>query len=666
MPRTATLPAVRTVAVRDERAAFDAKSAVSTISISNRELSSAPQFLAEPDLLRTLQLLPGVEAQNDYSAGLNVRGGEADQNLVLLDGYPIFNPFHLGGLFGTFIDPTVGHVELLTGGFPSSYGGRLSSVLDVRSAEETRSGLHGAAELSLVSSTVSLSGAMGDGNGNWMIAGRRTYIDAIANVIQRNGFPYHFQDFQAHLTRTLPGDIHLSLTAYDGADVLDVQSNPGSSQSASWSNVVLGATLSRTFADSPHFFGLPLGDSVRIEQRVSATHFDVDASVNGGTQTLRSPTRETHIAGAITTFGARRTQTIGYDLASDALAYSSNIDTPFAPVAVSGQRTSSVGAYYDNVWRVTSSLVVDAGLRVDAVSAAQFTALEPRLAIKYFLAPDLAVTAAYGQYAQWMRSLAREDVPIRALDFWAGSDSLAPVSQARDFIAGLERWLTPSRYVKIEAFYKVYSNLLEPNPLDDPAVQGDEFIRLRGLSYGADLMLREFSAGTFNGWVSYTYAVSTRTRPDGSTFYAAQDRRHDLNAVGSWRLARWTLGARFNFSTGTPYTSVVSAYDRRVYNPVTHRYTTITAGGETQYIDGPENGERLPIAHRLDLSAARTGHLFGLPLTTYVSVVNAYDAHNIFGYTFDYPSSTTSNAVPTRTTLPQFGVIPTVGVSIAW
>jgi len=134
-----TLPAVRTSAEGVERQEFHVKTGVGKVSLTARETRSAPVFV-EPDVLRTVQMLPGIAARSDYSAGFNVRGGEGDQNLVLLDGYPIFSPFHMYGLFGTFIDPAVGRVNVYTGALPARFGGRLSSVLSVESANATTSG----------------------------------------------------------------------------------------------------------------------------------------------------------------------------------------------------------------------------------------------------------------------------------------------------------------------------------------------------------------------------------------------------------------------------------------------------------------------------------------------------------------------------------------------
>ncbi len=198
-PEAAVLGAVKTEARPIERDAFDTRPSVGTVQITSRAAEGVPKF-GEPDIIRVVQLLPGVEARNDFSTGLNVRGGEADQNLIQIDGYPIYNPFHLGGLFSTFIDPTVSDVQLLTGGFPARYGGRLSSVLDVRSADETRSGIHGDADLSVIASTLELGSAFDQGKGSWMIAGRRTYADEFVKLISTNQLPYHFRDEQGHVS----------------------------------------------------------------------------------------------------------------------------------------------------------------------------------------------------------------------------------------------------------------------------------------------------------------------------------------------------------------------------------------------------------------------------------------------------------------------------------
>jgi outer membrane receptor protein involved in Fe transport len=188
-PLVLALASMQTVAQREERAAFGEVPATGALAFTSGELRHTPA-LGDRDVLRVVALLPGIATRNDLSSSFNVRGGEADQNLVLLDGVPIYNPFHFGGLFGTFIDATVGRVEVLTGGFPSEYGGRLSSVLEVRSAEETRPGVHATTDLSVLASSARLAGALAQGRVAWSVAGRRTYADKLIELMRgRNEFP---------------------------------------------------------------------------------------------------------------------------------------------------------------------------------------------------------------------------------------------------------------------------------------------------------------------------------------------------------------------------------------------------------------------------------------------------------------------------------------------
>ena len=657
--RPVRLPAVHTTAKLLERERFEQKPNVAAVSLESPALRAVPRFLSEGDVLRVVQLLPGVQARNDYSTGLNVRGGEADQNLILLDGYPIYNPFHLGGLFGTFIDPAVGRIDMLTGGFPAAYGGRLSSVLDVRSMEESRRGVHGTAEASLISSSLSLGGAMGDGKGSWLVAARRTYADKAADMYQRNSLPYHFRDAQAHVVRDLFGGVRLAVTAYDGLDRLDVKTNGNEDYWLSWGNRVLGATLSKTMRDRPRLFGLSLGDSVAIEQRVSDSRFATRIDLNGAFK-LHSIVQDRRVGGSVTAFMPRHALTAGYELASQYLAYWPSQPVPFIPVDSIGQRTHSTSLYVDDVWRPVPALLIQAGARLDMLDAPRWATPLPRLSVKYFLGENTAVSVAVGEYAQWVRSLAREDVPIRPLDFWVLSNAQTPVSRAWHVVAGVERWLSPNRMFRIEGFHKNYRQLLEPNPRDDASVDGDEFRTAAGSSYGVDLMLRQIEGRRFSGWLSYSYAVSARTSPDGVRFFPGQDRRHDLNLVGSWRLASYTFGARLNVASGTPYTAVRGDYRRREYDPATHSWR---AGEQfdVNFLVGNRNGERLPLAHQLDLSISRRGRLFGAAFSPYLSVMNAYNARNVFAYAFDYGVSP-----PTRLGLPQAPILPTVGLSIAW
>jgi hypothetical protein len=668
-PEATVLGAVRTEARPIERDVFEARPSVGTVQITARAAEGVPKF-GEPDIIRIVQLLPGVEARNDFSTGLNVRGGESDQNLILIDGFPIYNPFHLGGLFSTFIDPTVGNVSLMTGGFPAKYGGRLSSVLDVQSAEEPRSGVHGTEELSVLASTGQLGGSFDSGKGTWMVAGRRTYADKFIEAISSNTLPYHFRDEQVHGTFAFTPTLKLAVTVYDGRDVLnaDIATFGDSTTSTAgggtfgfnWGNTVAGASLTKTLASrTRHGLGAwLLGDSTVIEQRASQSTFSTGLDLGDGALTLSNRVAERRLAGNLTARSAAHERSFGYDLATYDVSYFANSVQTNTRLFGLQQHPTSAAVYYDDLWHVSPALLLEMGLRGEALTGRNWSAVSPRVSAKYFLTKDWALTSAVGRFSQWTHSLAREDIPVRLFDFWVMSDANSPVSSAWHYILGTERWLGDTRYIRVETFYKRYNRLLESNPQADPDTPGDEFFPVDGDSYGADLLLRQFERGPFSGWISYTYAVASRVH-DGLRYFPGHDRRHDLNLVGSWRLSKYLFGVRFGYASGTPYTDIVGELVRRIYDPGLNAFGTRGGGTQVEFIGGPRNGARLPSTQRLDLDVTRKYRVRGATISPYLSVVNAYNAKNVFLYVFDY----TKNP-PTREAISQFPLLPSAGVTI--
>ena len=349
-----TLPAVRTTAEHVERHGVRcSKPGVGQVSITGREARSAPVFI-EPDVLRTVQMLPGIAARSDYSAGFNVHGGEADQNLILIDGYPIFNPFHIGGLFSTFIDPAVGRVDINTGALPARFGGRLSSVLSVESANATTSALRGTAEVSLVSSNASLSRAFDDGRGSWMIAARRTYADKVVDLFRPDAFPYHFTDVQGHLETRIGGGVRLSATAYDGVDEVKRPANEADFLGGTWGNRVIGATVSKTFAR-----GVLGADSLGLVQRVSTSRYDVHVGIPPVLFRAANRITDVRTGGSLTLYRPRWTHEIGYELSSDRSSYYANGPAGFGdviPFDSLEQRSRTASVYGDVLWRPMASL----------------------------------------------------------------------------------------------------------------------------------------------------------------------------------------------------------------------------------------------------------------------------------------------------------------------
>jgi hypothetical protein len=656
------LPTVETRAQRAiERERFEETPSVGRFSIANRTLSELPG-VGEADVLRVVQLLPGVLARNDFDAGYNVRGGESDQNLVLLDGIPVYNPFHLGGLFGTFIDDAVERADLQAGGFGAAFGGRLSSVLDVDSREEARSGFHGTAGVSLLASTVTAGGAPGDGSTSWNLAARRTYADLLANQVRDEGFPYYFQDAQAHGLRVLGNGGTAELTAYIGKDVLD-GTFAGTEDSTNigggdvlfdWGNALAGATLTLPIARL-------FGDSATFVQRASVSRFTTTLDLGDGSLRFRNRVLDLRAGGSLTRHGARHRPQLGYEVARYDVSYDITSDQLTAQLFELDQQPTSLAVYAEDVWNVTPNLLAQFGVRGEHVGLASWTGISPRASMKYFVNDDLAISAAGGRYAQWMHAVRDEDLPIRIFDFWVSADAYVPVSRATHAVLGAEWWMTASRFVRIESFLKEYDRLLEPDPEDDPIFRGDEFRDVEGRSYGFDVLVRQLDAGRLSGWLAYTFTMNDRFK-DGVEYDPAQDRRHNLNVVATYRTrGDYVLSARFGFGSGTPFTPIEGQLVRRIYDPVDRSWDGAGGERETNAVGGPRNSERYPAYHRFDVAISRSYVKPRVTITPFLQVVNAYNRRNVWIYRFDYEENP-----PTSEAISQFPILPTIGVTVEW
>jgi hypothetical protein len=389
----ALLARVVVTAARDEARAT---SPLSTVTYREPELALAPGFFGN-DPLRAARLLPGLAARNDFSTSLNARGGESDQTLVMLDGIPIYYPFHLGGLLSTFIDPAVGALDLFTGVFPSRYNGRLSALLDVRSAEAVREGVHGTVDVSLLASSASIGGATHDASTSWLVAGRRTYADAIARLAQQR-LPYHFQDGNLHVSHRLRGGSLVRLTAYGGGDYA-AYSDASDTLGVSAMNAAMGLSWSGVSRRETHIGSLHL-DSAAFAQRVSISAFDAAVALQSDGADARSHVRDIRYSGALTTFAGRGAHTLGYELAEQRTTY--DVSLPYealrnlAPAGHADGKAESASGWYDATWRVSPSLLVQGGERIDLVRGVG-TLLSPRLSTRLQLSPALAFTAAVGR-----------------------------------------------------------------------------------------------------------------------------------------------------------------------------------------------------------------------------------------------------------------------------
>lgn len=632
-----------------ERRRFEEDAQTSTRSLSVRDISRVPS-LAESDVLRTVQLLPGVVARNDYSVTLNVRGGDADQNLVLLDGQVVFNPFHLGGLVSTFADDAVEGLDFLAGGFPARYGGRLSSVLDVGERNGRMDGVHGSASVSLLAAKLHLEGPLPGRRGSWLVAGRRTYADQLVALATSSSFPYHFQDLLGRVSLPLLGGT-LSASGFLSGDYFNFvlkESSSGQDDESfrfDWGNSVAGVTWQR-----------PLGRRAQLTQRAGISRFFADIDIGPGLVRFENGVRRLALSGDLDWRLTNHHVAAGYVLERHDVDYVAASGDLAIELASLEYRPVALELYLDDQWRPVPWLLVRPGLRYTRVAEAGFSRLAPRLAVKAFLDDRTAISASGGRYYQYIHSLRNEEIPISLFEFWIGSDRDVPVSQADHAVLGVERWFTPGLSVALEGYWKRMANMVDGDERDDPAIRGDEFRTAHGTAWGFDAWIRK-SSGPLTGWISYTFGKVNRTLDEtGERYTPAQDRRHTLNAVGSFHGplgATWT--ARFGFGSALPHTGIVGQWVHRFYDPGRN----VFFGAFTEPYRSARNSLRYPAYSRLDLGARWHFQWLGADWFPNASLLNAYARNNVFVYFYDF-----DEAPPVRRGFTQFPFIPTVGIDV--
>ncbi|MDB4909043.1 MAG: TonB-dependent receptor plug [Gemmatimonadetes bacterium] len=668
-----TVRTTATISAEQAQAAGPAGGSITSLSV--RDLRTIPA-LGETDVLRAAALLPGISARNDFWAGFNVRGGESDQTQVRLDGLSIFSPFHLGGLFSTFIPDAVSEVDARVGALPSSVGGRLSGVMDVTSGEESRAGVHGALDVSAISTALKLGGATPKSAGSWNLAVRRTYADELAKVvIGPDAFPYHFQDAQLHASLALRGGGALRFTGYTGLDLLQPTTDSGSA-------VLGGSGNAFRFDWGNKLAGLiyeqPLGVLGALSQRVSWSQFSTAYDEKATTTGLANHIADFHIAGDLTRrLGGTmatplHTLALGYELSNLDVRYHEHISASSAS-DFSGnlviddtlitQKSKAQSLYAEELFQPGKRLSVRAGVRAERVPSADWTGVSPRLSAKYRASDRVAFTLAGGRYSQWVHAVRNEDLPVRIVDIWFASDSDVPVSTSTEFVGGTELWLTRSDFLRVEAYDKHFADLIEPASTIDPRLRPSELKTFGGESHGVDVLLRHLATDHLSGWISYSYGKSIR-EANGEVYAPAHDRRHDLNVVASYRKSeRYSFGARLGIASGTPYTGWAGSYSRWSWDPVSRRWRVPngTSGARDEQVRTARNTERYPTYNRLDLSAHRNGHFRGAEVDAFVNLVNATNARNVLIYTFD-----TSVNPPAVRGYSQLPFLPTIGMRLAF
>lgn len=639
-----------------------------TEKLNVAEIKAIPVLFGEKDVLKTLQLLPGVKSAGDGNSGFYVRGGGADQNLVLLDEAIVYNPSHLLGFFSTFNSDAVKDVTLYKCAMPAQYGGRLSSVEDIRMNDGNSKEYHVGGGIGLIASRLNVEGPLGSDKGSFLIAGRRTYADAIANLWQgsSNGRKLYFYDLNLKTSYRLGEKDRVFLSGYFGQDKLGLGSDFG----LDWSNKTATLRWNHVFS------GKVFSNTSLI---YSNYNYVININPGMGEFEMRSQIRDWNLKEEISVYSSARTS---YKFGLNAIHHTvtpGEITNKTAgyKFALQDRRSIESALYFNGQWKANPTLSINYGVRLSAFAAlgsgdyytldeqknivstttyktgqiAQtYIVPEPRLSVSQMLSSNTSLKLSYARNSQYLHLISNA-TSANPTDKWISSNNSIKPGISDQLSIGYYQDIRNGKFeLSTEAYYKGMQN--EVDYKDGADVYGNDAIETqlligKGRAYGIELLLKK-KTGKLTGWIGYTLSRSER-KIDGinhGDWYAMrQDRTHDISVVGIYSVSKkLTLSGTFVYSTG---------------NAVSFPSGKYNTAGNTVFYYTERNGYRMPDYHRLDIAATRQlSHRKRFSSELSLGIYNVYGHDNAYTITFRQSKDNPEKTEAIQTTL--FKMIPSI------
>lgn len=578
------------------------KAQMGVIDVPIKSIKELPVLLGEHDILKTIQLLPGVQSGQEGTSGFYVRGGNLDQNLIQMDEATVYNPSHLFGLFSTFNVNAINSVKLIKGGFPSEYGGRLSAILDIKMKEGNKDHFQAEGGLGLISGNLTLQGPIQKNKSSYIISARRSYIDLFLKLTSKST-SYRFYDLNAKVNYELGIKDHLFLSlfkgndnaAYIAANSLNYGTNFGNSTATLRWNHLYGNKIFSNTSLIYNDYHLQLGTSQNSYYQVLYTGIK---DINAKTDFTATPSTKHTIK-----FGASYTYHTLFPGAISAKIPKKNNRIAINPDSLTKKYSSEAAFYVNDDYQLSDKFAINYGIRIPYFSGSSgtYTFIEPRVTTRFSLNSTTSIKASYTQMNQFVHLVPSSTASLPA-DIWLTSSNKIKPQESNQVALGLFKNFKDNEIeTSIEVYYKTMKNqvlfkegtqiLLNTN-LDNVITFG------KGKSYGIEFFAKK-NFGRLTGWVSYTLSKSTQQFPDinfGQSFPASFDHTHNLSLAASYDLNKtWTLSADFVYSTGKPYTlpagKVIVYGDGSLYDNYYYDYTN-------------RNNSRLGAYNRLDISAS--------------------------------------------------------------
>lgn len=582
-----------------------------------RDLQRVP-VPVQDDVLRSLQIVPGIVSTADVSSKFYVRGGAGDQNLILLDGMKIYNPYHAFGIYSIFDPDIISTAEVFTGAFPAGYGGRLSSVLNMTTRTGNTSRFSGKADLNFLATKVQLEGPI-TGDNSWMMSARKSLFDQTFRRFLRNPPPVSFYDlfFKGTLGSTTGRN---SLRGFFSGD--DITSGNPEEPDYSWRNQATALSIS----------GLGT-DRIYVDAVVYANRFQVTRDAKASTIVTPAESRisEDGVRAEFTFYTESRNLVYGgfelnFPETENSFTNTQNVRQTFSSLdpefwfwirhqATYGRLRTDVGVHSDLV------SLFDEGVSVQA--------LQPRINLAYQFTEGWRLLMGYGVFNQRMITINNEDDIVSLFEAWIRIPEGLKAEEARHYVLGLDGTIGSALSFGLQSYYKSYPSLILYNrdkryPSDPDYINGD------GSSSGVESLLR-YGSPFVDFYLAYTLGW-TSVRANGLTYSPRYDRRHTLNVMGVFHaLENLDITLRYEFGSGYPFTQTAGYYDRLPLDTFNNQFTFGNVGNPFSVL-GTKNESRLPNYHRLDASIVYHFQLAPVRGSVGVNLVNLLDRKNIIYY----------------------------------
>lgn len=693
---TIELNEVEVVAERETKHVESSQMSITQLPIQT--IKSLPVFFSEADILKTIQLLPGVQSGGEGTSGLYVRGGGPDQNLILLDGVPVYNCDHLFGFFSVFNSDAIQNVTLIKGGFPARYGGRLSSVLDIRMKEGNLNEFHGTFSIGLISSKFMIEGPLAQKKSSFIVSARRTYIDLLAQPIIRSmgdgtSGGYYFFDVNSKLNYVFSDTNRLFLSIYWGNDkayskykdkYIDQGISYENKEKASlgWGNVIAAVRWNHLF--TPKLFSNVTATFSRYRFQVgmeSNTKQNNNGNISNSSFAYQYYSGIYDFAGKIDfdyhpspnhniIFGVSEiyhTFSPGVNVfkGEENNDPSTKIDTSFGN---SNIYAHEIALFFEDDININALFKANIGLHQSMFSVRNkfYTNTQPRLSIRYLMHEKWSLKAAYTQMNQYINLLSNSGIGLPT-DLWLPSTDRIKPQASQQWALGLFNVPAKGYEASIELYYKTMKNLIEYKEGATFFSEGesweDKIEMGKGWAYGAEFFIKK-NKGKTTGWIGYTLAWSWRKFDHlnfGKAFPYRYDRRHDISIAITHTLdEKFDIGAVWVYGTGNAVSLPIEQYPMIEF-PSMPQYNYDYQENNVQYYDG-RNGFRMPAYHRLDLSFNMHKKLKKATRTWSIGIYNVYNRKNPYYLYFGYDEQGRKRL----TQISLFPIIPSFSYSLTF